>query len=90
MAHKAVPMESKEKEISPAANAVDATAMVEDEEDAIHVDAALNSYREPYGPPGFSGIFASSYVAACAAFCALGGLLFGYEHVLDSFNISFD
>lgn len=28
---------------------------------------------------GFRGIFASRYVALCAAFAAIGGLLFGYE-----------
>lgn len=34
---------------------------------------------EPYGPPGFRGIAASRYVAICASFSAIGGLLFGYE-----------
>jgi hypothetical protein len=33
----------------------------------------------PYGPSGFKGIFASRYVAYCAAFSAIGGMLFGYE-----------
>lgn len=28
---------------------------------------------------GFRGIFASRYVTLCAAFAAIGGLLFGYE-----------
>lgn len=28
---------------------------------------------------GFRGIFASRYVALCASFAAIGGLLFGYE-----------
>lgn len=28
---------------------------------------------------GFRGIFASRYVVLCAAFAAIGGLLFGYE-----------
>ncbi|KAF7563401.1 hypothetical protein G7046_g740 [Stylonectria norvegica] len=34
---------------------------------------------EPYGPAGFRGIFVSRYVAICASFSALGGLLFGYD-----------
>ncbi|KAI9730107.1 MAG: hypothetical protein M1834_006099 [Cirrosporium novae-zelandiae] len=37
------------------------------------------STGEPYGPPGFHGVFSNSYVAACAAFSALGGMLFGYD-----------
>jgi hypothetical protein len=32
-----------------------------------------------YGPPGVKGLLASRYVSYCAAFSALGGLLFGYE-----------
>ncbi|PHH82141.1 hypothetical protein CDD82_6831 [Ophiocordyceps australis] len=34
---------------------------------------------EPYGPRGFRGIAASRYVAVCASFSAIGGLLFGYD-----------
>ncbi|KAG4412060.1 hypothetical protein IFR04_014800 [Cadophora malorum] len=34
---------------------------------------------EPYGPSGFRGVVGSRYVALCAAFSALGGLLFGYD-----------
>lgn len=34
---------------------------------------------ETYVPRGFKGLFANSYVTACAAFSTLGGLLFGYE-----------
>lgn len=30
---------------------------------------------------GFRGIFSSRYVALCAAFSAIGGMLFGYEYV---------
>ncbi|KAI9150734.1 MFS glucose transporter mfs1 [Paramyrothecium foliicola] len=41
--------------------------------------AGLSMALEPYGPSGFHGLFASPYVAACAAFSALGGLLFGYD-----------
>jgi hypothetical protein len=44
-----------------------------------HNDRAVWENREPYGPAGFQGLFASPYVAACAAFSALGGLLFGYD-----------
>ncbi|KAK5113503.1 hypothetical protein LTR62_003372 [Meristemomyces frigidus] len=35
--------------------------------------------REPYCQPGFAGLFASYYVALCAVFAAIGGLLFGYD-----------
>lgn len=44
-----------------------------------HTDRPIAETREPYGPPGFSGLFYSSYVALCAAFSAMGGLLFGYD-----------
>lgn len=52
--------------------------------------------REPYGPAGmslllrtrlllihssgFRGLFTNHYVALCAAFATIGGLLFGYEY----------
>ncbi|KAF5596645.1 monosaccharide transporter [Fusarium subglutinans] len=39
----------------------------------------INTSLEPYGPSGFRGLFSSPYVAACAAFSAIGGLLFGYD-----------
>ncbi|KAK5159300.1 hypothetical protein LTS14_002442 [Recurvomyces mirabilis] len=35
--------------------------------------------RQPYCKPGSNGLFASYYVALCAIFAALGGLLFGYD-----------
>ena len=47
--------------------------------DVIHDDRAIWDNREAYGPAGFEGLFASPFVFACAAFTALGGLLFGYE-----------
>lgn len=34
---------------------------------------------------GFKGLFANHYVALCAAFSALGGLIFGYEYVSTAF-----
>lgn len=43
-----------------------------------HGDAIWET-RDTYGPPGLRGLFSSPYVAACAAFSALGGLLFGYD-----------
>ena len=30
---------------------------------------------------GFQGLFVNYYVTLCAAFSALGGLVFGYEYV---------
>ncbi|KAJ4259549.1 hypothetical protein NW762_007478 [Fusarium torreyae] len=44
-----------------------------------HVSVPIDADLEPYGPPGFRGLFASPYVAACSAFAAIGGLLFGYD-----------
>ncbi|KAF2018401.1 general substrate transporter [Aaosphaeria arxii CBS 175.79] len=35
--------------------------------------------REPYGPAGFRGLFTNHYVAMCATFATIGGLLFGYD-----------
>ncbi|KAB8343146.1 hypothetical protein FH972_022737 [Carpinus fangiana] len=40
---------------------------------------AIWETRQTYGPTGIKGLLASPYVAACAAFSALGGLLFGYD-----------
>lgn len=42
----------------------------------------LNLDELSYGPPGIRGVFASSYVAMCAGFATIGGLLFGYEYVI--------
>ncbi|GAB0132372.1 hypothetical protein EsDP_00000812 [Epichloe bromicola] len=42
-------------------------------------DVVVHLSSEPYGPPGFRGIAASRYVAICASFSAIGGLLFGYD-----------
>ncbi|MCJ1362720.1 hypothetical protein MMC16_001826 [Acarospora aff. strigata] len=35
--------------------------------------------RQSYGTAGFHGLFTSYYVTLCAAFSALGGLVFGYD-----------
>ncbi|KAI9792005.1 MAG: hypothetical protein M1833_001289 [Piccolia ochrophora] len=60
------------------------TETKEDNVAAVHHDRAIWVQRETYGPPGmplicFQGLFNSQYVAMCAAFCALGGLIFGYD-----------
>ncbi|KAI8652179.1 MFS domain-containing protein [Fusarium keratoplasticum] len=63
---------------------------------ATEEHVGMNMTVEPYGPSGFRGLFSSPYVAMCAAFSAIGGLLFGYdqgvisvtlvmEHFLDRF-----
>jgi len=52
---------------------------VEEEVKMTHTNRPVGETRAPYGPPGFRGLFSSPYVAACAAFSALGGLLFGYD-----------
>ncbi|KAI7158215.1 general substrate transporter [Hortaea werneckii] len=58
----------------------DETAMHETmETPGVHNSGAVWQTRETYCEPGFKGIFASYYVALCAVFAALGGLLFGYD-----------
>ena len=46
---------------------------------SIHHSEAVWDHRDTYGPPGFKGVFMNSYAALCAAFAALGGLIFGYD-----------
>ncbi|KAI8648319.1 MFS domain-containing protein [Fusarium sp. Ph1] len=46
---------------------------------AMEEHVSMNMTVEPYGPSGFRGLFSSPYVAMCAAFSAIGGLLFGYD-----------
>ena len=45
----------------------------------IHHSEAVWEHRNTYGPPGFKGVFTNYYPALCAAFAALGGLIFGYD-----------
>nr|CBS32700.1 hexose transporter [Colletotrichum graminicola] len=49
-----------------------------------------NASLEPYGPSGFRGILVSHYVAICAAFSAIGGLLFGYDQGVISVTLVMD
>ncbi|KAI4955139.1 hypothetical protein J4E91_000996 [Alternaria rosae] len=46
--------------------------------------------REPYGPTGFRGLFSNPYVAMCAAFATIGGLLFGYDQGVISVTLVMD
>ncbi|KAK1468037.1 hypothetical protein CCUS01_06741 [Colletotrichum cuscutae] len=57
-----------------------------EQQETVLSDASL----EPYGPSGFRGIFASRYVALCAAFSAIGGLLFGYDQGVISVTLVMD
>lgn len=45
----------------------------------IHHSEAVWENRDTYGPPGFKGVFTNYYAALCAAFAAIGGLIFGYD-----------
>ncbi|MDI1489755.1 MAG: hypothetical protein OHK93_000953 [Ramalina farinacea] len=45
----------------------------------IHHAEAVWEQRETYGPPGFKGVFVNYYAALCAAFAAIGGMVFGYD-----------
>ncbi|KAH8883331.1 general substrate transporter [Thozetella sp. PMI_491] len=45
---------------------------------------------DPYGPKGFKGVFASRYVAMCAAFSAIGGMLFGYDQGVISVTLTME
>ena len=47
----------------------------------VHHAEAVWKSREPYGPSGFGGLFSNYYATSCAAFAALGGLIFGYDQV---------
>ena len=50
-----------------------------------HHAEAVWEHREPYGPSGFAGLFASNYYASlCAAFAAIGGMIFGYDQVIQA------
>lgn len=49
-----------------------------------NIDSDQDLSVESYGPSGFAGLVASRYVAICASFSAIGGLLFGYEYVIST------
>lgn len=45
----------------------------------VHGTDAMDGDRQPYGPPGFHGLFSNHYATLCAAFAAIGGMVFGYD-----------
>lgn len=50
----------------------------------IHRSDAVWEHRDTYGPPGFRGVFTNYYAALCAAFAAIGGMIFGYDQAVVS------
>lgn len=56
-----------------------AATMDEDTATRAISPTVLTQPMQPYCEAGLKGLFASRYVALCAAFSALGGLLFGYD-----------
>ena len=58
---------------------LDADAPVPDTSIFIHHAEAVWEQRETYGPPGFRGVLSNHYAALCAAFAAIGGMIFGYD-----------
>ena len=68
MAEKAPPSEAKQR-AEPYSNIF------------VHHAEEIWESREPYGPSGFGGLFSNYYATLCAAFAALGGLVFGFDQV---------
>ncbi|KAI4280449.1 MAG: hypothetical protein L6R38_004459 [Xanthoria sp. 2 TBL-2021] len=66
-------MESKFQEIKEVANPADERVSF------VHHAEAVWNQRNPYGPTGFKGVFISYYATLCAAFAAIGGMVFGYD-----------
>lgn len=55
-----------------------------------NIDSDQDLAVESYGPSGFAGLVASRYVAICASFSAIGGLLFGYDQGVISVILTMD
>ncbi|KAI8653962.1 hypothetical protein LRP88_01999 [Fusarium phalaenopsidis] len=60
--------------------------------DAVHEEITFpqGDGYVAYGPSGIKGVFASRFVAYCAAFAALGGFLFGYDQGVVSVTLVMD
>ena len=45
----------------------------------VHHAEVVWEQRDTYSPPGFRGVFINYYATLCAAFAAIGGMIFGYD-----------
>lgn len=70
-------MDGDDKKV-PRQESLDATQLKETKSAGLS-DMLIDQSLEPYCQPGVRGIFASRYVALCAIFATMGGLLFGYD-----------
>ncbi|KZM25092.1 substrate-specific transmembrane transporter [Ascochyta rabiei] len=71
------------------ADAIDA-APTQIHREVMQGEQLIGAARESYGPGGFKGLFANHYVAMCAIFATIGGLLFGYDQGVISVTLVMD
>ncbi|KAH7378846.1 general substrate transporter [Pyrenochaeta sp. MPI-SDFR-AT-0127] len=72
------------------ADSVDVAPTQHKEVVSMHNDNKQTITRASYGHAGFRGLFSNPYVAMCAAFATIGGLLFGYDQGVISVTLVMD